>query len=185
MINKYLYLKILTVTAIGCMASVVATAQTNQQSLRIQIQYEKAGRYLEQASETIEAVSAIKKTANVEYQAGQSVTLLPGFSAETGSTFAANIKAVSFKKETPLQLAAYPNPFDQSTTIEYYLPSAGKVNLNIVDSQGRVVGQLVQGENQEAGKHKIDWKPENAGTGVYFPVVEANQQKAAGRLVKK
>jgi hypothetical protein len=183
MINKYL--KLLTVTAIGCMTSAIAIAQTNQQTLRIQIQYEKAGRYLEQATETIEAVNVVKKTANVEYQAGQSVTLLPGFSAEMGSTFAANIKAVATKQETPLQLAAYPNPFDQATTIEYYLPSAGKVNLNIIDSQGRIVGQLVQGENQEAGKHTIDWKPESANTGVYFPVVEANQQKVSGRLVKK
>ncbi|GAB3749922.1 3-coathanger stack domain-containing protein [Spirosoma pomorum] len=183
MTNKYL--KILTVGTIASLASVVATAQTTQQFLRIQVKYEKAGRYLEQATETIEAVNVVKKSASVEYQAGQSVTLLPGFSAESGSTFAANIKAVNRKQETPLQLAAYPNPFDQSTTIEYYLPSAGKVNLNIVDSQGRIVGHLVQGENQEAGKHTIDWKPENAGTGVYFPVVEANQQKAAGRLVKK
>ena len=165
-------------------------AQTPKQHLRIQITYERAGQSLEQAVETIEAVNIINATTTVEYQAGQSVTLLPGFEARNGSAFTATIKPITgsttvAKSEVPLKLTAFPNPFDQATTIEYSLPADGKVNLWVTDAQGKIVGQLVQDEHQTAGKHQIEWKPQSIVSGVYMPIVEANQQRAASRLIKK
>lgn len=140
---------------------------------------------MEQAIEAIEAVNTIEATTNVEYQAGRSVTLLPGFRANRGGTFMAQIKAVEGQGDNVLRLTAYPNPFEQSTTIEYNLPADGKVNVWITDSQGKVVGKLVQEETQSAGKHAVDWKPESANVGVYIPIVEVNKQRAAGRVIKK
>ena len=169
----------------GCCLSLCSLAQAPKQSLRIQISYQRPGQYLEQAVETIEAVNTVGGSATVEYRAGRSVTLQPGFEAKAGSTFTATIKPVDATGERPLQLAAFPNPFEQTTTIEYYLPAEGSVNLWVTDAQGKVVGQLVTGENQPAGRHRIDWKAGAAASGVYIPVVEANQQKAVSRLVKK
>ena len=168
----------------GCCLSLCSLAQAPKQSLRIQLSYQRPGQYLEQAIETIEAVNTINRDATVEYRAGRSVTLQPGFEAQTGSTFTAAIKPVA-AGEGAMQLAASPNPFEQTTTIEYYLPAEGTVNLWITDAQGKVVGQLVQGENQSAGHHKIDWKPTAITSGVYMPILEANQQKAVSRLIKK
>ena len=167
-----------------CCLSLCGLAQAPKQSLRIQLSYQRPGHYLEQAIETIEAVNTVDQNATVEYRAGRSVTLQPGFEAKTGSTFTAAIKPVG-GGESPMQLAASPNPFEQTTTIEYYLPAEGTVNLWITDAQGKVVGQLVQGENQSAGHHKIDWKPTAITSGVYMPILEANQQKAVSRLIKK
>ena len=172
-------------TLTGCCLTLLSFAQAPSQSLRIQISYEKAGNYIEQAVETIEAVNTVGASAIVEYQAGQAITLSPGFEAKAGSTFTANIKPVSGNSEVSLQLTAFPNPFEQSTTIEYNLPADGKVNLRIMDAQGKVVGHLVQEENQTAGKHQIEWKAESSGAGVYIPVVEANQQRVSTRVVKK
>lgn len=171
----------------GCCLSLCSLAQgpAHKQSLRIQISYQNSGQHLEQAIETIEAVNTIGQSATVEYRAGRSVTLQPGFEAKTGSTFIANIKPVDANGERPLQLAAFPNPFEHTTTIEYYLPADGTVNLWVTDAQGKVVEQLVQGENQPAGRHKINWKAGAISSGVYIPVVEANQQKAVSRLIKK
>ena len=59
------------------------------------------------------------------------------------------------------------------------------MNLWIIDAQGKVVGQLVKEENQSAGRHQIEWKPQNLDAGVYIPIIEANQQKATSRLIKK
>lgn len=171
-------------TILCCSFTLVSLAQSPKQSLRIHMSYEKAGRYLEQAIDVIEAVNKVEPSTMVDYQAGRSVSLLPGFEAKTGSTFIALTKKI--ESEVQLQLTAYPNPFESSTTIEYYLPASGKVNLNIVDAQGRIVSNLVLNEQREAGKHQIEWKPTNAPpVGVYFPVVEVNQQKATNRLVKK
>jgi hypothetical protein len=172
---------------IGCclMMGGIAHAQAPTKALRIQINYQNSGQYLEQAVETIEALNVIDKAVTVEYRAGQAITLQPGFEAKSGSTFTATIKSVDTSGERPLQLAAFPNPFEQTTTIEYYLPAEGTVNLWITDAQGKVVGQLIQGESQPAGRHQINWKAGSISSGVYMPIVEANQQKAVGRLVKK
>ena len=59
------------------------------------------------------------------------------------------------------------------------------MNLYVTDMQGKVVGHIVQSEVQSAGQHRVEWKPESAGVGVYIPIVEANQQRAATRVVKK
>ncbi|WP_420150392.1 T9SS type A sorting domain-containing protein [Spirosoma sp.] len=177
----------LFLTIIGCCTALVSLGQTTQQALRIQVTYEKAGYHVEQAVETIATTSAVEASAVVEYRAGNSITMLPGFRANRGSVFTANIKPVNIGKEgdAKLQLVAYPNPFEQSTTIGYYLPEDGKVNVWILDAQGKVVEKLVDSVNQSAGKHSLEWRPTAVSSGVYIPIVEANQQKATGRLVKK
>jgi Secretion system C-terminal sorting domain len=175
----------LILSFLSCCLSVYSLAQVPEQALRIQISYQKPGQYLEQAIETIEAVNVVSKATTVEYRAGRSVMLRPGFEAKSGSTFTANIKPVDGTGERPLQLTAFPNPFEQSTTIEYYLPASGTVNLSVTDAQGKIVGYLVQGENQPAGRHQINWKPGSLSSGVYMPVIESNQQKAVSRLIKK
>ncbi len=174
-------------TLIGCCTTLMGVGQTVPQSLRLQVSYEKAGQYVEQAVATIEAVNKISASTTVEYSAGRSVTLLPGFEARTGSAFIALVKVADIGKEgdTKIKLSAFPNPFDQATTIDYYLPADGKVNLWITDSQGKIVIQLIQGEQQTAGNHRVDWNPKTISSGVYIPIVEANQQKAYNRIIKK
>ncbi|AQG81313.1 T9SS type A sorting domain-containing protein [Spirosoma montaniterrae] len=169
------------------LSGAISFAQTPKQHLRIQLTYTGSGRHLEQSIETIEATSTVQPATDVAYQAGGSVTLLPGFEAKQGSTFSAFIKPVSLvaTSEFPLQLSAFPNPFEQSTIIEYALPADGNVSLWVTDAQGKVVGQLVQNEVQSAGKHRIEWKPQSLATGVYIPIIETNQQRATSRLIKK
>lgn len=176
-----------SLTLIACCMVLISAGQSVPQSLRIQINYEKEGQYVQQAVATIEAVNTVSASAVVEYRAGRSVTMLPGFEARMGSTFTAAIKAADIGKEGDAKLivAAFPNPFDQSTTIYYFLPADGKVNLWITDGQGKVVAQLIQGEQQTAGNHRVDWNPKSISAGVYMPLVEANGQKASNRLIKK
>ena len=50
----------------------------------------------------------------------------------------------------------YPNPFNPSTTIQYEIPKAGKVKLNIYDVSGRLVKELLS-DFQQAGLHKKKW----------------------------
>ncbi|GAB2520307.1 T9SS type A sorting domain-containing protein [Spirosoma aerophilum] len=176
----------LLLTLAGCCLSLAAVAQTLPQSLRIQLNYERSGRFLEQAVETIDAVSLVGATSRVNFEAGHSITLTPGFETQRGSLFTAEIKPVAnSESEVSLKLKAYPNPFEQSTTIDYYLPAAGKVNLWITDAQGKIVGQLVNDENQSAGRHKIEWQAGTLAEGIYIPIVESNQKKAVTRVVKK
>ncbi|UFH55981.1 T9SS type A sorting domain-containing protein [Spirosoma sp. KNUC1025] len=171
----------------GCFITLFSSAQVAQQSLRVVVAYEKEGKYLEQAVATIEAVNTVAAATNVEYRAGSSIVMMPGFEARRGSIFTANIKPVTIGKEgdVKLQLTAFPNPFEHTTTIDYYLPADGKVNMWIVDAQGKIIERLVNEESQTAGQHRLEWKPQMASPGIYIPILEANQQKATTRLVKK
>lgn len=63
----------------------------------------------------------------------------------------------------------YPNPFNPSTVIHYSLPGVGvrDVSLQIFNLQGQVVARLVNGV-QEAGEHRVVWRPEGLPSGAYL-----------------
>ncbi len=61
----------------------------------------------------------------------------------------------------------YPNPFNPITTIEYYIPSVGNVELAIYNLRGREVIKLVD-TYSEPGHHSTTWSAENQPSGMYF-----------------
>ena len=66
----------------------------------------------------------------------------------------------------------FPNPFNPSTTIHYYLPHAGIVNMNIYNSRGQKVVTLFNGK-RTAGAHTVRWDGKNEqgremSSGVYL-----------------
>ena len=61
----------------------------------------------------------------------------------------------------------YPNPFNPVTTIRFYLPKAGNVELVIYDILGREVETLVSSW-QLAGKQMVKWNASDVASGVYF-----------------
>ncbi len=172
-------------TIIGCYLTLTAYSQTVNQQVRIQLDYEKSGQYLQEATETVEAVNKVSRAIDLEYRAGKTVVLLPGFEAKTGSVFLANVRPVSANVERELELTAFPNPFERITTISYYLPENGKVNLWIVDTQGKLIHRLVDDQEQPAGKHEIKWDASSFANGVYLPIVDSNRRRVSGRIVKK
>jgi hypothetical protein len=60
----------------------------------------------------------------------------------------------------------YPNPFNPSTSIEFSLPQAGKINLSIYNSIGQRVITLVDGY-RSAGTYKVNLNAENLASGWY------------------
>jgi hypothetical protein len=62
---------------------------------------------------------------------------------------------------------SYPNPFNPSTTIEYGLPQAAHVILEIFDTIGRRVAIPIN-EYQDAGYHNVTWNADNLPSGAYF-----------------
>jgi flagellar hook assembly protein FlgD len=71
--------------------------------------------------------------------------------------------------------AAYPNPFNPSTTISYTIPatlSGVDINLSIYNVTGQLVAELVDGP-RGAGEHAVVWNAINGqgqgvASGVYF-----------------
>ena len=76
-----------------------------------------------------------------------------------------------------------PNPASESTTIRYSLPTAARVDLDVLDLQGRRVASVIPGELQLAGLHQVplrtsDWKP-----GCYFYRLRAGAATATRKMV--
>ncbi len=66
----------------------------------------------------------------------------------------------------------YPNPFNPSTTIKFQLPKAGNVKINIYNTIGQLVTELVNSE-LDAGYHTINFDASRYASGVYFYTIKA------------
>lgn len=68
--------------------------------------------------------------------------------------------------ETYSLSAAYPNPFNPSTTLEYALPVQSNVHCSIYDLAGHLVKEY--NYDQSAGVHSIVWDASNTSSGIYL-----------------
>lgn len=81
----------------------------------------------------------------------------------------------------------YPNPFNPSTTIEYQIPKAGDVEVNIYDISGQLVKTLEK-SFQNAGSYKLIWNSKsesgsNVASGIYLYQVRYNQSVLTKKLI--
>jgi hypothetical protein len=84
----------------------------------------------------------------------------------------------------------YPNPFNPSTTIEFTVPSATNVTLQVYNLLGQEVALLVDGK-VNAGKHRLNWNGRNSegvsvSSGVYlYRLVAGNRIETRKMLLLK
>jgi predicted CXXCH cytochrome family protein len=81
----------------------------------------------------------------------------------------------------------HPNPFNPSTTIQYDLPQAAQVTINIYNSLGALVTRLVD-QQQSAGSYSIQWDGKdqsgnNVASGIYFYKMEAGSFTAMKKML--
>ncbi len=69
--------------------------------------------------------------------------------------------------DTPTLYPPMPNPFNSTTTVRYYLPTASQVRLSLFDVNGRLVESLVGGYRTR-GQHSVSVDGSDLVSGVYF-----------------
>jgi len=69
--------------------------------------------------------------------------------------------------ESIILLINYPNPFNEATTIEYYIPKKGEISLKVYDILGKEVATLVD-KVQNPGLHQIKFNANDLSSGIYF-----------------
>lgn len=79
-------------------------------------------------------------------------------------------------------LRNYPNPFNDNTKILYYLPNNNIVSLNIYDSFGRKIKELVNGYEQK-GSHTVSVSVANLNSGIYYARLQVANTIETTKLV--
>ncbi len=81
----------------------------------------------------------------------------------------------------------YPNPFNPETVIEFELPRAGEVKLEVYDVLGHKIRTLVD-QDRAAGIHRVIWDGKSdlsaaVASGIYFYRLEAADYTSAKRML--
>lgn len=61
----------------------------------------------------------------------------------------------------------YPNPFNPSTTINFSITNQSFISLNVYNSLGQLVEELIN-EELSAGNYNANWRAANLSSGVYY-----------------
>jgi hypothetical protein len=76
----------------------------------------------------------------------------------------------------------HPNPFNPTTTIEFALSEAGRVEIQLFDAGGRRVRTLLD-EHRQAGVHQLVLSANELASGVYWYRLQSGGFRAARRMV--
>jgi aminopeptidase N len=82
----------------------------------------------------------------------------------------------------------FPNPFNNETTISFYLPQSAKVTLVIYDISGRLIRTLIQDKQKSSGPHVYRWDGRNqigqsVASALYFYHLKTAKSSKTRKLV--
>ncbi|MEM1124413.1 MAG: 3-coathanger stack domain-containing protein, partial [Bacteroidota bacterium] len=141
----------------------------------------------------ITSSGTVKTGTSVGFYAGSSITLTPGFHAESGSNFLAKIEGCNpnsanntvppiaqarLANLSPNQnqsLHVFPNPFRQQTTIEFKMAEAGRLWIGLQDLTGRTIEVIRQATNHPVGSNQVILQNEGLKSGIYWLTMQTEQ----------
>ena len=80
-------------------------------------------------------------------------------------------------------LSAYPNPFNPSVNIDFYIESNSLVDIKIYDILGNLIDTLILNDFLITGNHSVVWNPNNISTGEYIISLLINGSQVASQKV--
>jgi len=105
---------------------------------------------------------------------------------EGENTFTAIEENKNTNNVTKLEsLGNYPNPFNGNTVIQFKLPEAGTVNIDIYNIAGQKVGKLLRTYSSGGNKNvRIQMgETTNAGSGIYFYRIQLKNNSTTGKML--
>ena len=76
----------------------------------------------------------------------------------------------------------YPNPFQNKTTIKYYLESESEVTLKVLDLLGRELFLLDKGY-KESGEHEVEFENKNLPDGFYIYSLQIGSKTFVKKMI--
>ena len=177
------------------------------------IQPINSGTHVFKAGYEITASNVIQGITNVRYQAGERINMTNGFRVEENSIFRGQISACDFGKRV-LSLGCYPmiigrsvvlpadlgllgsfnncfaavsvqpNPFTGKVQFSFWVNTASKYNLMLVDVLNRKVHDVMEDRSFDIGYHEVAIDVEKFPEGVYIYRLFGNRCAVSGKIVK-
>ncbi|MBU1065049.1 T9SS type A sorting domain-containing protein, partial [bacterium] len=79
-------------------------------------------------------------------------------------------------------LSCYPNPFNPTATITYFLPKQADILLQVIDINGRQIQSLYKG-TRDSGAHRIHWNASYCPSGIYFVVLSSQNTTISKKVL--
>jgi photosystem II stability/assembly factor-like uncharacterized protein len=76
----------------------------------------------------------------------------------------------------------FPNPFNPSTTISFYLSEPGQISVNIYNLIGTHIANLIE-DYHLSGNYSLVWNAENEPSGVYYFQLNVNGKLATKKMM--
>ncbi|MCF7803307.1 MAG: T9SS type A sorting domain-containing protein [Candidatus Marinimicrobia bacterium] len=102
--------------------------------------------------------------------------------SEVGGLVTTGTEDVSIPREYALNLRNYPNPFNPETTLEYTVPTAGEVYINVYNLLGQQVANLVQGQ-KEPGRYAVRFGGPEYSSGIYIARITVNGESKLTKMM--
>lgn len=83
-----------------------------------------------------------------------------------------------------IEVNAYPNPFTSTLTLNYVVPTEGKVQIEVFDQSGRKVQTLVN-KKMDAGTYEARMETAQLPAGMYYARVQADNSTQVLKLLKQ
>ena len=76
----------------------------------------------------------------------------------------------------------YPNPFNPSTSVDFYLSESEYINASIFNINGQIVDIIID-EEISYGNHTFNWDASNYPSGIYFLRVKSKTHSVSQKLI--
>ncbi len=142
--------------------------------------------------------------ADFEFTAGQTISLLNGFTVENGARFTARIAncngSARVATETPSLpnsamatervstdeeklLTVSPNPISSSFQYNYKVRQSGEVNINLYDIQGRLLSNIFSSKSMQPGDYQGVKDVSDIKAGVYLIQLITSSDKTSQKIL--
>lgn len=164
------------------------------------------------ANQTITTANVVDVQAGSEVtmRAGVSISLTPGFEAQTGSAFCAridnmpcttdpnnlvdqnsNARSIDSSKKgrleepkaTTLEINTEPNPFTESTTFNIRLDGTTSVSLDILNTAGQLIQALLQDTELTKGNHRFEFQAQGLPPGIYLYRLSTDTETITKKMI--
>jgi len=83
-----------------------------------------------------------------------------------------------------LQVDNYPNPFTETTVVQYVLQQDGNTNIQLYDLTGSLIKVIKTNEYEKAGTYSFELEARELPKGVYYISIRNNQDKITQQILK-